>query len=420
MKRTFYFLTGLMLSCYACGVSEDVGGPDESANYEDPRAQANFAITGILLFGNTEFLEAEVVQAVPGKRVVREGDILRFNNRSAFLVYSEESGTLEENARITEVEWEFEGGNPFFTTTENPEVQYAIAGLYDLIIRVRYLDGDEEYTDELILRDHIEVIPNPRFSEFLLEEESGSDGKQLTVAFDNSFFRPSRINRYDNGALVEFSEQDYDPEVFNLLISEAFSNGADNTVLGTREFDYSTAIRYSYEFGDFNTSRADYIERESTTNTSQEVLASYDFSYEERTDRPGSYFVAGAQLSQSDGQGGFLEFDIQYTYDTDYRNVVEERYFQDGQFIGSIGYDFDNNPNVYKGLYLQTFPERSNLNNPTRKTTYDALGAILTETLWEYQYGVDIGNRPESAVKTVDGTTTTSYSYDFRDLYEFN
>ncbi len=54
-------------------------------------------------------------------------------------------------------EWTFEGGTPSTSTEQNPVVQYAIAGTYDVTLEVFNAAGD----DELELEDEVEIVSGP-------------------------------------------------------------------------------------------------------------------------------------------------------------------------------------------------------------------------------------------------------------------
>lgn len=71
----------------------------------------------------------------------------------------------ESTGNVTSWEWDFNNDGETDSTSQNPNYIYEAAGNYTVVLKVSGPDGND--TEEKI--DYIEVIPCPRFADFIAE-----------------------------------------------------------------------------------------------------------------------------------------------------------------------------------------------------------------------------------------------------------
>ncbi|RLD83184.1 MAG: hypothetical protein DRJ10_03990, partial [Bacteroidetes bacterium] len=110
---------------------------------------------------------------------IEEGDVVTFTDLSL--------GT------ITSWSWEFEGGDPATSDEQNPEVTYALEGVYDVTLTVSdgtnnntmtkddYIEVDHITGISTIDKDGIKLFPNPTTGKLFIEGVEGANIKVYNI-----------------------------------------------------------------------------------------------------------------------------------------------------------------------------------------------------------------------------------------------
>ncbi len=121
--------------------------------------------------------------------------------------------------------------------------------------------------------------------------------------------------------------------------------------------------------------------------------------------------ITGGPLRSSDGQGGFSETDLEYTYDQS-GNVIEE-IIRDQNLGGQLlrtTFEFDELIRPFLDIQVEPFPFRMFEHNVTHRALFDFDNILIFENTSTYQYN-EFGRA--HIEEQTSGTTIQQFVWDY-------
>ena len=279
------------------------------------------------------------------------------------------------------------------TTSDLVTVSYDKPGKYDLqlqSVEVNQLPDNVNIDPYVLFKeDYICVVECK--TACLLDRIESDDGfvTEYTFGTYKPFPKLSRVDNLFNGALRDYNTFEYN-DAGKLSRINYFD--PDDVKLG------ASFIEYTLE---------DFLAEELRETSDGSLVFKYTFNYSENQ-------VTGATLETPDGVGGTSITDIDYTYNLENTNIIEEIFSQNGVVLARVEYEHDDNPKIESDLPIKTYPVYFNANNIISRITKDATGNILEEYAITYQYDLVFCNTAiQSTEVTTDATGTTVVNKQF-------
>jgi PKD repeat protein len=271
-------------------------------------------------------------------------------------------------------------GDPQTSTDQNPIITIPDPGIYTIKLTVSR--DNETSTEEK--PDFINVLGYQDFK-CLINSTTITGGLLFTNTY-NELDQLIRLEESENGELFSFHTYTWNAQG---LLDEVESFNADQSLLGSETYDYDTQ-------GD--------LTQQSFLDEEGNILSDYNFVFEGNR-------ITGGTLTVTDGQGGFIEFDLEYNYDQT-GNVIEEiiRDQNLGGQLQRITFEFDEWISSFSDIQVQPFPFRMFDHNVTRCVVFDFEDNPISEIISTYEYN-EYG-RAKSEERT-SGTTIQEFVWDY-------
>lgn len=317
-----------------------------------------------------------------------EGDKVTFINRSlqTNLFFIADN---EEVPYTGELTWEFEGGDPSSSSSDQVEVTYNTPGKYYVKLKLIDEGGNEEtfFNYVCVLAKPIEMC--------FPESEVFSDGRSAEYLYDDSH-QLGRVNYSFNDNLAEYHLFKYDNE--NRLETQEFYNSI-NELLGTRGLIYDDSGR---------------IENDKTVDASNNLVIEISYTW-----APEGY-VTNAVYKQPDGVGGIATVNGTFTWDQDFHNIGSIQYADSsGNGLGYDEIEYNDGEKPYADLPpIEPAPFYLNRYDFKSKKRYDAANNLVDEIsrVLDESYGSEFCNRAKIITETINEQnpvtiTRTYYQY---------
>jgi PKD repeat protein len=94
--------------------------------------------------------------------IMKAGALADFSHSEADICQGESIAFANESQNEDSIQWQFEGGSPAESTAENPEIMYAVSGVYNVVLIAYY--GDEADTLTISINVNLHAAPEAAFS----------------------------------------------------------------------------------------------------------------------------------------------------------------------------------------------------------------------------------------------------------------
>ncbi len=318
------------------------------------------------------------------KQEVTDGQVIVIQNSTVDFMETTSSN-------VTFLQWDFEGGTPISATGSSPNVAYENTGAFDVTLTANGGAPNEK----VVTKIEYVVVLAPENIEASIVSEVGSNGNATTWVYDANDRPISSETLGTGGASVSRTTYQWDDGSGEVEVIEHFD--ADDNLVGTE-----------YNYYDEN----DELEGREVMDADGNPVQILDYTYT-------ADLITGADIQQSDGQGGLLSLQAEYVRDFD-NNLFTEIYKDPGtgNLVGQIEYTFDEFAlNPYFDMGIEPFPFTEFQYAIEKYEILDAQSNPISTTTANFNE-VDQYGMPVDEERTTDGNTegfvrVFRYNFDF-------